>query len=226
MLVNVASPALALTPLIARLLCSERTRTEVPGNVLIALLISIISWIFTEIILMCLREFWMQFYRRRNRGSGGLRALVRVLQLLPFQSKTTERERSEPIWEKDEEKGQVCPDLTSLPISRTKEPLKDPENQAAFAGVPAGFIEKGKLPCTEITLKPSFLGQFYFLSFSSFFCVCVFVSLLLWEFQTWLDHALDSSQPRAMVSITVILMTLQEHLKRINVFVLHWDNGK
>lgn len=120
--------------------------------------------------------------------------------------------------EKDEEKDQVYPGLTSLTISRTKEPLKMRRTGLPL-GVPGGFSGKGKLPCTEITLKPSFLGQFFFFFHSFYFIFfCLLSSLRIPDL---IRSCSGLSQPRAMVSITVILMTLQEHPKRINLFVLH-----
>jgi len=91
----------------------------------------------------------LQLYRSRNRGSDEFNASFKVTQLLIFQGKTIQQERSEPVGRgMRKRKWKVCPDLTSLTLNRTKEPLKDVEDQAAFGGFPGGFSKKGKLPCT------------------------------------------------------------------------------
>ena len=161
-------------------------RWGVPGNVLITL-----------------RQLPLIFHKNNHVSAWVLIAAVQMRKqglrwvkcFVQGHSATNIPEQSYParkVWacrQRDEETGQVCPDLTSLAVNRTKEALKDAENQAAFRGVPGGFSGKGKLPCTEITLKPSFLGQFCFVFF-------LFSSL---KFQAWLDHALDLSRPRAML---------------------------
>jgi hypothetical protein len=45
---------------------------------------------------------------------------------------------------------------------------------ASFGRFPGGFSRKGKHPSTEIALKPSDLGQFFFFFLSFFFFLCFF----------------------------------------------------
>ena len=72
----------------------------------------------------------MQLYRSRNRGSDEFNASFKVTQLLIFQGKTIQQERSEPVGRgMRKRKRKVCPDLTSLTVNRKKEPLKDVEDR-------------------------------------------------------------------------------------------------
>lgn len=96
------------------------------------------------------------------------------------------------VWacrQRDEETGQVCPDLTSLAVNRTKEPLKVAENQAAFWGAPEGLQWKGKTSLYWDNFET-------LISWPVLFCFFLFSSL---KFQAWLDHALGLSRPRGML---------------------------
>lgn len=74
--------------------------------------------IFTKIITSQY-GFWWQSYRWGNMGSDRLNTL-RILLNPNIPSKAIKLRKVWACWEKNEDKGPVCPDLTSLTINRTE----------------------------------------------------------------------------------------------------------
>lgn len=141
-------------------------RWDVPGNVLITLhplhpspcVISMKNQVSMWVLVAA--------FRCGNKGSGRLSALCRVAQLLTFQSKATEPARkglslSGEGWRKRP----GLPRLNLTHCYQNKRTFKRCRGIRAFGGAQE-LQRKGKSPCAEVTLKPSFPGQFgFFLPF-------------------------------------------------------------